>query len=68
MPIMEWKGWTRVNQIKDKLHVANILYKKDREGFKKNKKKIMENSIIGGRGGVSEGNFPYSIFFWFQMA
>ena len=36
------------------------------EGFKKNKKKIMENSILGGEGGgVSKGHFPYSFFFIF---
>ena len=35
------------------------------EGFKKNKKKIMENSILEGEGGVSEGHFPYPTFFYF---
>ena len=32
---------------------------------KKNKKKIMENSILEGEGGVSEGHFPYPTFFYF---
>ena len=36
-----------------------------REGLKKNKKKIMENSILGGGGGVSRGHFPYPFFFIF---
>ena len=39
-----------------------ILEHSVREGFKKIKKKIMENSIIGG-GGVSKGHFPHIIFF-----
>ena len=33
-----------------------------REGLKKS---IMENSILGGEGGVSEGHFPYPIFLIF---
>ena len=38
-----------------------------REGFKKKYKKIMENSIIGGRGG-QQGLFSIFNFFYFFLA
>ena len=50
--------------------MAYILYKKDRKGLKKIKKKIMENSIIGARRGQqgSFSTFLIFLFFMLQMA
>ena len=46
----------------------SFTFKLTNSNLEKGSKKIkenMENSIMGGEGGVSEGHFPYPIFFIF---
>ena len=57
------------------LHTTKLMnsftFKLTNSNLEKGSKKIkenMENSIIGGEGGVSEFHFPYPIFFHFFFA
>ena len=67
----------RTNQINPICETVIVIVRKcnfytfakngSKELGKGSKKKIMENSILGGGGGVSEGHFPYPIFFIFFL-
>ena len=61
-----WFQTARKYYSKQKLSLPCLKQMVKRRVHKKNKK-VMENSIIGGRGGVSRGHFPLFNFFIFML-